>query len=289
MHIPVLLDETIHYLAPSDNQAFIDCTFGEGGHSLEILHHLDPKGRLLGIDYDSDAVTAAVKKFASYKNQLTLVCDNFTNLSSIAKKHHFEKVDGILLDLGFSSSQIEKSGLGLSFWENELLDMRISLKSGHLTAQEIINRWSEYKLEKIFKEYANEQKAKKIAHLITQSRQKEKIRYSLQLAKIIEQAFPNRFSHRHPATKVFQALRIAVNHELENLELVLPQATDILKKEGKLAVISFHSGEDRIVKNFFRQNANFKILTKKPIQPSIAEIKNNRRCRSAKLRVAQKI
>jgi len=288
MHIPALLDETIRYLAPSDNQTFIDCTFGEGGHSLEILSHLGPKGRLLGIDYDCGTITSAGKKFASYKNQLTLVCDNFTNLSSITKKYHFEKVDGILLDLGFSSRQLEKSGLGLSFQKNEPLDMRISLKSGSITAQEIINRWPEYKLEKIFKEYANEPRAKKIARLIAQFRQKEKIRYSLQLAQLIEQAFDSQFSHRHPATKVFQALRIAVNHELENLKQVLPQATDTLKKGGKLAVISFHSGEDRIVKNFFRGTANLKILTKKPIQPTVAEIKNNRRSRSAKLRVAQK-
>lgn len=289
MHIPVLLDETIHYLAPSENQSFIDCTFGEGGHSLEILRHLGPKGRLLGIDCDVNAIKSAQKNFASYLNRVTIVCENFAKLAQIAAEYGFENVDGILLDLGFSSEQIERGGLGLSFRKNELLDMRLSARSGHLTAQEIVNRWPQYKLEKIFREYADENKAKKIAQLIVEYRQREKIRYSLQLASLVEQAFPDGFSHRHPATKVFQALRIAVNNELENLKLVLPQATDLLKREGKLAVISFHSGEDRIVKDFFRQNADLKILTKKPIQANIVEIRNNPRSRSAKLRVAQKI
>ncbi|MBL7155349.1 MAG: 16S rRNA (cytosine(1402)-N(4))-methyltransferase RsmH, partial [Candidatus Portnoybacteria bacterium] len=203
-------------------------------------------------------------------------------------------INGILFDLGMSSWQIEEKGRGFSFRKNEPLDMRFGNRTSNLTAEEIINQWPEEELIKIFQEYGEERYARRIAYRVCQTRQIQPIKTTNQLVEIIQQAVPNRYQHRriHFATRIFQALRIAVNDELNNLKKALPQALEILEKNGKLVIISFHSLEDRIVKIFFREAAkegNLKILTKKPIRPGQVEIDLNPRSRSAKLRVALKL
>jgi len=218
---------------------------------------------------------------------LILVNDSYVNLAETVRKQRFKPVSGILFDLGFSSWHLEESGRGFSFEKNEPLDMRYNPENP-LTAEKIVNNWSEREIEKILREYGEERFTKRIAREIIQERKIKPIKTTFQLVETIKKSTPIWYHHRriHPATRTFQALRIAVNDELNNLKKALPQAVEILEKDGRLAVISFHSLEDRIVKNFFREN--LKILTKKPIRPSLEEIEINPRSRSAKLRVGQK-
>ncbi|MFH1181163.1 MAG: 16S rRNA (cytosine(1402)-N(4))-methyltransferase RsmH [bacterium] len=283
-HIPVLKNEVIEFLNPQPNENFIDCTIGEGGHGLEILERIAPKGKLLGIDYQ-----LRVKP----KDRLILAEDNFANLKEIAIRENFSKVNGIVFDLGMSSWHLESSKRGFSFQKNEPLDMRYDSRS-QLTAEKIINFWSSAGLEKILREYGEEQFSKEISQGVLEARKSSSVKTTFQLVEIIKKAAPSWYRQRkiNPATKTFQALRIAVNGELENLEKVLPQAIDVLSAGGRLTIISFHSLEDRIVKNFFRNNAKkgpLKIITKKPITPSDQEITINPRSRSAKLRAALKL
>jgi len=300
MHLPVLKEEILEYLAPKSNQNFIDATIGLGGHAIEILREIKPKGKLLGIEIDKEVYQALKEKIEKDKSlkkeirgRLILVNSSFTRLKEIVEKENFKKVSGILFDLGLCSWHLEKGERGFTFKKNELLDMRFS--SGdtlNLTAEEIINKYSKEKLERIFKEYGNERFSKKIAREIVEERKKGPIKTTFQLVEIIKRATPRWYHLRkiHPATKVFQALRITVNKELKNLKKALPQALEILDKGGRMAVISFHSLEDKIVKDFFKENiSKIKILTKKPVTPTLEEIKKNPRSRSAKLRVAQKI
>jgi len=287
MHKPVLLNETLEYLDPKPGENFIDCTFGFGGHSLPILEKINPDGKLLGIEYDKEVLSQSESQ-----DNLILVNDNFNNLKEIVENNKFQKINGILLDLGISSWHYDKSNRGFSFQKDEPLMMNCS--GDGLNAGEIINQWPEQELVKIFKEYGEEKFPGRIARIICQERKNRQIQTTKQLVEIIEKSIPARFRHGkiHFATKVFQAIRIAVNHELDNLENVLPQALEVLEKNGRLVVISFHSLEDRIVKNFFRQSARddfLKILTKKPIGPSQEEVNLNNRSRSAKLRAAIKI
>jgi len=295
-HIPVLLKEVLKYLNPQAGQNFIDCTIGFGGHALSILKRIAPQGKILGIELDEKVLEIFKKKITS--ERLILVQGNFTDLKKIAKENSFYPINGILFDVGMSSWQIEKSGRGFSFRKNEPLDMRFGSRTSKspksLTAEEIINQWSEEELIKIFQEYGEERYARKIAYLICRARQVQLIKTTNQLVEVIQQAVPIRYQHRriHFATRTFQALRIAVNDELNNLKKALPQALEILEKNGKLAIISFHSLEDRIVKIFFRETAkegNLDILTKKPIRPSQGEVNLNPRSRSARLRVALKL
>lgn len=290
MHIPVLLREVIEYLEPKPDQNFIDCTIDGGGHSLAILERIE-KGKILGIDWDEQLLLEL--KFKIRKENLILVCDNFANLKDIVKKYNFRPVNGILFDLGISSWHLEKSKRGFSFLKDELLDMRYS-SNASLKAEDIINRWSVQNLERIFKEYGEERYAEKIARQIVVTRTIRPIRRTLELVEAIRKAIPKRaqFGRLHFATKIFQALRIAVNNELDNLNKALTQAVEILEPNGRLVIISFHSLEDRLVKIFFKEKAEenqLKILTKKPIRPSLEEIKRNPRSRSAKLRAAEKL
>ncbi len=296
MHIPVLLKEVINYLSPKPNQNFIDCTIGGGGHAFVILKLIEPKGKLLGIDLSKEAIDELTKiknKKAKIKNRLILVNENFINLKRIIEKYNFKDISGILIDLGLSTDLLEKSGKGFSFQKDEFLDMRYA-KNG-ITAAEIINQYPKEMLEKILKEYGEEKFAKPIVRNILDKRRKNKIKTTKQLVEVINEVLEKfgvyRFRFKTLA-RVFQALRIAVNDELENLKKVLPQTIEVLGKNGKLVIISYHSLEDRIVKNFFRQKAKegiLKILTKKPVRPTNQEIKNNPRSRSAKLRAAFKI
>ncbi|NQV00610.1 MAG: 16S rRNA (cytosine(1402)-N(4))-methyltransferase RsmH [Parcubacteria group bacterium] len=292
-HIPVLLKEILKYLDPKPGQNFIDCTVGFAGHSLAILKKIKPNGKVLGIELN-ERVFKKLKLQISDQNNISVIHENFINLEKIVKENNFYPVSGILFDLGTSSWQIEKSGQGFSFQKDEPLDMRSDNKNNNLTAEEIINNWEENRLKQIFQEYGEERFSGRIARIICEKRQNELIKTTNQLVEVIRQVVPVKYRYRrkHFATCVFQSLRIAVNNELENLTKVLPQALKILQKHGKLAIISFHSLEDRIVKNFFREQAkegNLEILFKKPVVPTEQEIEINPRSRSAKLRVAVKL
>lgn len=287
MHIPVLLKEVIQYLRPKPNADFIDASVGAGGHAAELLARTGPKGRLLGIDWDIKAIHLARQKLQIYGDRVSLEEGNFAQIDKFAQDIGFNKVWGILFDLGLGSFQIEDETLGLSFQKDAPLDMRISAKRPK-TAADIVNHYPLPRLVKIFKEYADIQAAWQIARQIVQERGKNKITRTLQLAKIIERSAGFKKPGIHPATLVFQALRIEVNSEFQNLNKVLPAAAELLQKGGRVVVISFHSGEDRIVKNFFKQQSVLKIITAKPVTPSNEEIIRNPKSRSAKLRVAER-
>ncbi|MDD2696637.1 MAG: 16S rRNA (cytosine(1402)-N(4))-methyltransferase RsmH [Candidatus Pacebacteria bacterium] len=294
-HVPVLQKETIQYLDPKTNENFIDCTLGGGGHTLAILEKNEPKGKVLSIDADQEII----KNFESgtstkeFKKRLTLVNDNFANLKEIVRREKFTKVSGILFDLGMSSWHLETSGRGFSFLKQEPLDMRYDPK-GPLTARKIVNFWSEPEIERILREFGEEKFSQMIAQEIVRERNVRAIESTYQLVNVIRRAVPSGYLHQkiHFATRTFQALRIAVNDELNNLEKALPQTLETVNRQGRIVVISFHSLEDRIVKNFFKQKVKENILqalNKKPITPSREEIRINPRSRSAKLRAAIKI
>lgn len=291
-HTPVLLKEVIKYLNPQSNQNFIDCTINGGGHSFEILKHTVPAGKVLGIDWDPTIIgrlRLGIKN-GQQKKGLILVCDNFVNLKEIIFKNDFKPVHGVLLDLGMSSEQIEQSGKGFSFLRDEPLDMRFNPEQNILTAGKIVNNYSEKELVQIFKQYSQERFSERMARIIAERRRIKAIKTTSQLVEIIRQAIPRRYQYGriHFATRVFQALRIAVNDELNNIKKVLPQIIEVLEPAGQAVIISFHSLEDRIVKNFIREQAKLgkvQIMTKKPIGVGQEEIKQNPRSRSAKLRV----
>lgn len=286
MHIPVLLNEVVEYLNPKPGENFIDCTIGEAGHALAILERAKPTGKLLGIDAD----LKAIKRIES-QEKLILIQGNFKDLKKIVEREVFQPVSGILFDLGLSSWQIEESGRGFSFKKDEPLKMTFNDQG--LTAEEVVNKWPEEALREIFIKYGEEKYSKRIAKQIIEKRKEKPIKTTLQLKEIVEKATPFSEARRggigRVLARIFQALRIVVNDELENLKQGLEQALEILKPKGRLVVISFHSLEDRIVKNFFRENKSLKILTKKPITASEEEIKKNPRSRSAKLRAAIKL
>jgi 16S rRNA (cytosine1402-N4)-methyltransferase len=291
MHLSVLKNEVIEYLDPKPNENFIDCTFGEGGHALEILKRNGPEGKVLGIEVDKELFEICKVKFKELK-RLILVCDSYSNLKEIVKREGFEKISGILFDLGLSSWHLEESKRGFTFRKDEPLIMSYSQEGK--TAKDLLNELSEKEIYQILKNYGEERFAKKIAKEIVKERERKKIETTFQLVEIVKRATPVWYQKRkiHFATKTFQALRIAVNNELENLERALPQALEVLEREGRLVVISFHSLEDRIVKNFFKKSereGKMKILTKRPISPSQTEIKINKRARSAKLRAGKKL
>jgi len=292
VHLPVLQKEVIEYLNPKPNENFIDCTIGEGGHTLAIIERVLPKGRVLGIDWSPELIQELKIKTqkSKIKNNLVLVCDNFVNLKEIVEREKFQPVSGILFDLGMSSWHLEKSGRGFSFQKDETLDMRYNPQNP-LTAEKIINQWPESEIKKVLKEYGEERFAKRIAKEVVEIRKIKPIKSTFQLVEVIRKAIPgeSKRGRIHFATRSFQALRIAVNDELENLKKALPQTKEILESGGRLVVISFHSLEDRIIKNFLKEEKGLQILTKKPIRPRREEIKINPRSRSAKLRAAIKL
>lgn len=291
MHIPVLLNEIVKLLDPKENENFIDATLGEGGHTLVLLQKTSPAGKVLGIDLNSETLEIAHHKLHAFGERLILVNDNFKNLEKIIEDKKFKEISGIVFDLGMSSRDIDESGRGFSFMKDEPLLMNFGSNT-MLTAEHIVNGWPEDELEKIIRLYGEEKFARQIARGIIARRIIKHIKTTLDLVDVIEKSTPNFYHHRriHPATRTFQAFRIAVNDELNSIQKGLEASLKILSKGAKIAVISFHSLEDRIVKNFFRDNKNtLKILTKKPIIPVRVEILNNPRARSGKLRVAQKI
>ncbi|HOX21453.1 MAG TPA: 16S rRNA (cytosine(1402)-N(4))-methyltransferase RsmH [Candidatus Paceibacterota bacterium] len=291
MHVPVLLNEVIKTFDPQSNENFIDATLGEAGHTLCLLQKTDPSGRVLGIDLDAETLRIAEEKLRAYHNRVILVKNNFKNLESIVDEYKFKKVSGILFDLGMSSRELEESGRGFSFRKNEPLLMNFG-EDALVTAEQIVNNWPADDLKGIFEEYGEERFSRQIAEKIVVSRQTKPIKTTFDLVEVIQSAVPQKYQsgRLHPATRVFQALRITVNDELNNLRSGLEAGLKILESGGKIIVISFHSLEDRIVKNFFRDHkASLKIITKKPVIPARVEILNNPRARSAKLRAAQKL
>ncbi|MFH0768061.1 MAG: 16S rRNA (cytosine(1402)-N(4))-methyltransferase RsmH [Chloroflexota bacterium] len=301
-HIPVLVEETIKALNVQPGGRYIDCTLGGGRHAAAILEHSSPGGQLLGIDADPEAIKIARARLQAYSGSTLLINDNFVNLQAICYKHDFLPVHGILFDLGLSSLQLSSSR-GFSFQHDAPLDMRLS-PDQHLTAADIVNTYSENELANLLMIYGEEGFSRRIAHRIVQERPLET---TLQLAHTIERAVGSRRGRIHPATKTFQALRIAVNRELEYLEAALKQTVNLLGFEGRLVVISYHSLEDRIVKRFMQQesqgcicppdiptcvcghSASLRLINRRVITPSVAEVQINPRSRSAKLRASERI
>ncbi|MBI5044140.1 MAG: 16S rRNA (cytosine(1402)-N(4))-methyltransferase RsmH [Nitrospirae bacterium] len=304
-HTPVLLKEAVELLNCKKGGVYIDCTVGAGGHAERILELSSPDGVIIGIDQDEEILKIAEERLKRFGERTRLVHGNFSDIKDVMKN---ENVDGILFDLGVSSYQLEDKERGFSFMSDAPLDMRMDKKT-KITAADIINRSSERELSEIIFKYGEERFAKRIASFIVRERERKPIATTLQLSDIIMKAIPARFHAQkiHLATRTFQALRIAVNRELEILEKSLLDAVDILKPEGRMCVISFHSLEDRIVKRTFQRlekgcicppkipvcqcgiKPSIKIITKKPVAPAEMEIKANPRARSAKLRAAEKL
>ena len=286
MHIPVLLKEVIEYLDIKPNGNYIDCTLNGGGHTREILKRT--KGKVLGIEIDKEIFEKIEKEKIE---RLIPVNDSYVNIKKIAEEKGFNKVQGILFDIGMSSYHVDEAERGFSFNKDEPLIMNYSTG---LTAEEILNEWKEDEIEKILKEYGEEEFSRKIAKKIVEKRKLGRIKSTLQLVSIIKEATPGWYHHSrtHFATRTFQALRIKVNNELDNFRQALPEALSLLEKEGRLVAISFHSLEDRIIKEFLKEkekSGEVRIINKKPIVPTDEEINLNPRSRSSKLRAAIKI
>ncbi len=291
-HVPVLKREVIDHLDPKANENFIDCTAGEGGHTFAIVERTGPDGKVLAIDKDGRNVELIddKAKASGLDSRVIARKGNYADIEAIAEREGFKDVSGIIIDLGISSWHIDESGRGFSFKRDEPLDMRYGDDDG-VTAWEIVNSWPPEELEVILREFGEERFAKRIVKAIVARRKVEKIETASDLAKLIEGSVP-KTKRIHPATQTFQALRIVVNGELDNLGRVLPAAIGILNEGGRLAIISFHSLEDRMVKGFFREMATedkIRLSTKKPIIPGDDETRENPRSRSAKLRTAIKI
>ena len=286
MHIPVLLKEVIEYLNVKPNSNYIDCTLNGGGHTREILKQTN--GKVLGIEIDQEIFEKIEKEKIE---RLIPVNNSYVNIREEVERNNFNNISGILFDIGMSSYHVDSAERGFSFNKDEPLIMNYSTG---LTAEGILNEWDEEEIEKILKEYGEEDFSRKIAKKIVERRKGEKIKSTLQLVSIIKEATPGWYHHAktHFATRTFQALRIKVNNELDNFRKALPEALDLLEKEGRLVVISFHSLEDRIIKEFLKEKekeGKVKIITKKPIVPTDEEIALNPRSRSSKLRAAIKI
>ncbi len=302
-HIPVMLEETVRALAVQSGGRYIDCTLGGGGHAAAILERISPAGQLLGIDADPEAIRVAGERLKDYGDSILPINENFANLQAICLRYDYQPVHGILFDLGLSSLQLGDHSRGFSFQEDGPLDMRLS-PDQQVTAADIINQSSEKELVDIIRGYSEENYSRQIASRIVKERP---IETTLKLAKTVERAIGGRKGKLHPATKTFQALRIAVNQELDNLESAIRQAVSLLGFGGRLVVISYHSLEDRVVKRIMHQesqdcicpaktptcvcghSASLRLVSRKAITPSAQEVKLNPRSRSAKLRVAERI
>ena len=304
-HTPVLVGETLDLLNLRAGNSVVDCTLGLGGHAKEILKKIGKKGKLMAFDEDEENLKRAKENLKEFKNQVIFVHDNFENLKSEITKHKFGSPDAILFDLGLSSPHVDIPERGFSFQYDGPLDMRYD-QSQNLTAEKVVNTYNEKDLADIIYKYGEEHRARVIARKIVHVRKKKPITSTLQLVRVIASTM-KRKQKIHPATRTFQALRIYVNRELEVLENALHQAVEVIAKKGRIAVISYHSLEDRIVKNIFRYytrecicpkelpicQCDFQkklyLLTKRPIIPLGIEVQKNPRARSAKLRVAERL
>lgn len=307
-HKSVLLEECIEQLNIKPNGVYVDCTVGGGGHSLDIVKKLED-GKLICLDQDEDALKAAKEKLKDYEDKIIFVNSNFENFKNIMNELNIKKVDGALLDIGVSSYQIDTANRGFSYMQDGELDMRMDRTQG-LSAWDVINKYSEEDLTNIFYKYGEENWSKRISEFIVEHRNEKTIDSTQELVDIISKAIPKKVRMDmggHFAKRVFQAIRIEVNKELEVIENVIPDIVELLNKKGRICVITFHSLEDRIVKNEFRDlskgcicpkelpicvcnhEKQLKIITRKPIEPTEEEKAENSRSRSAKLRVGEKI
>lgn len=307
-HIPVMLSETIHYLGCGSGKTYVDCTLGGAGHARAICRAMLPGGSLIGIDQDRDAIDNARQVLADYGSRVTLVHDNFANLPRILSDLKVSGADGILADLGISWHHLQASGRGFSFQKEEPLDMRMDVRT-ELRAADIVNEARESELTRIFRDYGEERLARRIARKIVDVRKRKPILTSAQLAGIVLDCVPGKMAGQriHPATRVFMALRIAVNHELERLETFMDHVLDCLNSKGRLCVLSFHSLEDRIVKQRIKEMAagcicprslplcvcgntpKVRSLTPKVVRPGAEEIAANPMARSTRLRAMEKL
>lgn len=308
VHKSVLLDECIEGLDIKPNGIYVDGTLGGAGHSYHICEKLSEGGRLIGIDQDEDAISAATKRLEKHKDKVTIVRDNYCNIKKVLNNLNIQKVDGILLDIGVSSYQLDTSERGFTYKEEDApLDMRMDQRMT-MTAEDIVNDYSEMELFRVIRDYGEDKFAKNIAKHIVNARKESRITTTGQLTEIIKAAIPMKFraTGGHPAKKTFQAIRIELNRELEVLENSIDDMIELLNDEGRLCIITFHSLEDRIVKNRFRDNVNTctcppefpvcvcgnlpkgKIITNKPIVPSDKELSENKRSKSSKLRIFQR-
>lgn len=306
MHISVLLEESINSLNIKEDGTYVDCTLGYAGHSSEILKRIK-RGSLFAFDQDQEAINYSTKKLASVGTNFTIIKSNFSYLKEKLAEKNIEKVDGILFDLGVSSPQLDEKERGFSYHEDARLDMRMD-RDKEFSAYELVNTYSEKELARIFFQFGEEKYSNSIARNIVKEREIKPIETTLQLVEVIKHSVPEKYSRdKHPARKVFQAIRIEVNHELDILEQSLKDAASILEVGGRLSVITFHSLEDRIVKNLFRELTDidskvkglpnipeaylpeYRLITTKAISPSQEELEMNNRSRSSKLRVIERI
>ena len=307
-HKSVLLKESIEYLRPMEDGRYVDATVGLGSHSKHLLEMSDFKSRIIALDVDEDALAITKERLSPFKNQVHLVNKNFSDIDGAVLDFGVAEVDGIIADLGMSSYQLEHSNRGFSFLKDEPLDMRMDPKL-QFTAFDLLSEMSGEEIDNLLREYGEESFSKKISESIVKRREVKPINSSKELAALVSNSIPKKFHPKkiHPATKTFQALRIAVNNELENLTTFIDKAVRLLKSEGRLVIISFHSLEDRIVKHSFKKfNSNcicppdlpvcncnkesiIKIVTKSPIRPGEKEILENPRSRSSKMRVGERI
>ena len=291
-HKPVLVREVLEYLAPRPGAVIVDATAGSGGHSASILPRLLPGGRLIAVDRDPNALALARRRLAPFGDQVTFVQGDFRTLQTILEDLGLQRVDGILADLGVSSLQLDNAERGFSFSKPGPLDMRMD-PSQPLTARLMVNEWSAEDLAQVFRTLGEERLASRIARRIAQARERQEINDTDELARIVAQAYPApaRFGRIHPATRTFQALRMAVNDELGALTALLGSLEGLLNTNGRAVVISFHSLEDRLVKHTYlsgKRHDIWTVLTKKPVRPSPEEVADNPRARSAKLRAVER-
>lgn len=279
-----MVDEIISYLAPEKLKTYVDCTFGQGGYSKKILEKTNCN--IIAIDRDKDAIEHAKLLKKKYPKNFIFCVDNFSRLDQVLKKNDIKKIDGLIFDLGISNTQLNNPTRGFSFSNNGPLDMRMDIENLDLTAQKIINEFDQHHLSDIFYYYGEEKNSRQIARKIIEFRKKKEISTTFELVELIKKV--NSYKKKHPATRVFQALRIFINDELNELDITLKKSLLFLKKNGKIITVAFHSLEDKVIKNFFSRNKGLlKILTKKPVTPNEKEVKINPRSRSARMRVAE--
>ncbi|MFA5351039.1 MAG: 16S rRNA (cytosine(1402)-N(4))-methyltransferase RsmH [Candidatus Omnitrophota bacterium] len=295
LHIPVMLHEVIDYLALAPGQIIVDATIGTGGHSLEILKKITPGGRLIGIDRDEDSLAICRQRLSEFSGSCEFVHANFVDLDQVLEKLGIEKIDGIVFDLGISTYQLKDVERGFSFQQEGPLDMRLD-KSSYISAYDLVNNLNENEISHMLWSFGQERWHNRIAHLLVEERRNQPISTTSQLADLVMRAIPYRYRRGyyriHPATRTFQAVRIAVNRELEILESAVKKAVAILKKKAKICVISFHSLEDRVIKHAFRAlkaEGSVDIITAKPMTPAPSEVAANPSSRSSKFRVAERI
>lgn len=294
-HIPVMFDEVINYLLLSPGKIIVDATIGTGGHSRGILERILPGGRLIGIDRDQESLEVSRRRLQEFSDSCEFVHGNFIDIDKLLKSLNIKKIDGILFDLGVSSFQLQDPHRGFSFQSEGPLDMRLD-RDSYISAYDLVNNLNEEEISTLLWNFGQERWHNRIARLLVQEREKQPIATTLQLANIVFRSIPHRYRYKHyrihPATRTFQAVRIAVNRELETLEIAINKAITILEKRARICVISFHSLEDRIVKLSFRRaslEGLIDIVTPKPLVPSESEIDSNPSSRSSKLRVAERL